>query len=79
MSFQARRLTDAPVKGAGGTTGDGLGSARRRAERKRLGWVQRTSVEARGRGDPLEAAPAVGRNDPCPCGSGAKAKRCCRG
>jgi hypothetical protein len=25
----------------------------------------------------LRAAPKVGRNDPCPCGSGKKAKRCC--
>lgn len=24
------------------------------------------------------AGPRVGRNDPCPCGSGRKAKRCCR-
>ena len=23
------------------------------------------------------AAPAVGRNDPCPCGSGRKHKKCC--
>ncbi|MBR1588378.1 MAG: SEC-C domain-containing protein, partial [Kiritimatiellae bacterium] len=22
-------------------------------------------------------APAVGRNDPCPCGSGKKYKKCC--
>jgi len=27
----------------------------------------------------LRAAPKVGRNDPCPCGSGKKAKRCCGG
>jgi hypothetical protein len=26
---------------------------------------------------PLRAAPRPGRNDPCPCGSGAKFKRCC--
>jgi hypothetical protein len=25
----------------------------------------------------LRAAPKVGRNDPCPCGSGKKAKKCC--
>ena len=24
-----------------------------------------------------QAAPAVGRNDPCPCGSGKKYKKCC--
>lgn len=26
---------------------------------------------------PLKAAPGVGRNDPCPCGSGRKYKKCC--
>jgi len=26
---------------------------------------------------PVRAAPRVGRNDPCPCGSGKKYKRCC--
>jgi uncharacterized protein YchJ len=27
--------------------------------------------------DPLEAKPEPGRNDPCPCGSGKKYKKCC--
>jgi preprotein translocase subunit SecA len=26
-----------------------------------------------------EAAPSVGRNEPCPCGSGKKYKKCCGG
>ena len=26
---------------------------------------------------PLVARPKVGRNDPCPCGSGRKFKKCC--
>ena len=26
---------------------------------------------------PVKAAPSVGRNDPCPCGSGNKYKKCC--
>jgi len=26
---------------------------------------------------PVKAAPKVGRNDPCPCGSGKKYKQCC--
>jgi SEC-C motif-containing protein len=26
---------------------------------------------------PVKAAPKVGRNDPCPCGSGKKYKHCC--
>ncbi len=27
--------------------------------------------------EPVLAAPKVGRNDPCPCGSGKKFKKCC--
>ncbi len=38
-------------------------------------------VESRGEGDvrrtPVRAERRVGRNDPCPCGSGKKYKRCC--
>jgi len=26
---------------------------------------------------PIETGPKVGRNDPCPCGSGKKFKKCC--
>jgi len=43
----------------------------------------RTSVPARPvRAQPDRRAPAakrpkIGRNDPCPCGSGKKVKRCC--
>ena len=28
---------------------------------------------------PLTVAPKTGRNDPCPCGSGKKFKKCCAG
>jgi uncharacterized protein len=31
------------------------------------------------RGEPRRPAPKVGRNEPCPCGSGKKYKRCCGG
>ena len=27
--------------------------------------------------EPMLASPRVGRNDPCPCGSGKKSKKCC--
>jgi hypothetical protein len=30
-----------------------------------------------GKQRPITAAPRVGRNEPCPCGSGKKFKRCC--
>ena len=29
------------------------------------------------RPSPVKAGPKVGRNDPCPCGSGKKYKNCC--
>ena len=29
------------------------------------------------RPEPIKAAGRVGRNDPCPCGSGKKFKKCC--
>ena len=35
------------------------------------------SVVLRAKGQTVDAAPRVGRNDPCPCGSGKKSKRCC--
>jgi preprotein translocase subunit SecA len=42
---------------------------------------KRETVEGRGgdvqRGTVKRAAPKVGRNDPCPCGSGKKYKKCC--
>jgi uncharacterized protein YecA (UPF0149 family) len=31
----------------------------------------------RSRGPVRRAGPKIGRNDPCPCGSGLKFKRCC--
>lgn len=31
------------------------------------------------RQSPVIAAPKIGRNEPCPCGSGKKSKRCCAG
>jgi preprotein translocase subunit SecA len=35
------------------------------------------AVEARAKAKPVRTGPKVGRNDPCPCGSGKKYKQCC--
>lgn len=51
-----------------------------------LDAVEAMSQEERRYLKPMEVAPTilqrkrmrVGRNDPCPCGSGKKFKRCCR-
>lgn len=37
----------------------------------------RTNVEAQRAPQPVKAGEQVGRNDPCPCGSGKKYKHCC--
>ena len=36
-----------------------------------------TSQTASGPPEPLSTGPKIGRNDPCPCGSGKKYKKCC--
>jgi hypothetical protein len=49
--------------------------------RERAGKVQRLAeragYEPRERPPPHRASPKIGRNSPCPCGSGKKYKRCC--
>jgi len=37
----------------------------------------RNAVDSAGRGTVTRQDPKVGRNDPCPCGSGKKYKKCC--
>ena len=34
-------------------------------------------AQAKARAKPVRTGPKVGRNDPCPCGSGKKYKKCC--
>ncbi|MBI5152050.1 preprotein translocase subunit SecA [Candidatus Peregrinibacteria bacterium] len=36
-----------------------------------------SSAQTRGGGGAIKSAPEIGRNDPCPCGSGKKYKKCC--
>jgi uncharacterized protein len=43
----------------------------------RLANYRRPSVVERAASAPSEAHGKVGRNEPCPCGSGKKYKRCC--
>ena len=35
------------------------------------------AAEAQAKAKPVRTGPKVGRNDPCPCGSGKKYKQCC--
>ena len=47
-----------------------------RGRRRSRGRARRPRGEGGGPA-PVRAGPKVGRNDPCPCGSGKKYKRCC--
>jgi uncharacterized protein YecA (UPF0149 family) len=43
-----------------------------------LRFLNKRAMHERGDGQPaLRTAAKVGRNDPCPCGSGKKYKKCC--
>ena len=49
-------------------------------EQNRLDAQHRREQEERARWTPVvRQGPKVGRNDPCPCGSGKKYKKCCLG
>ena len=49
------------------------GGAQRQSQRRR----QRSRAAAAEKAKPVRTGPKVGRNDPCPCGSGKKYKHCC--
>ncbi|WP_166358889.1 UPF0149 family protein [Pseudomonas akapageensis] len=40
-------------------------------------WAQQRTASQAITHEPVRAEPKVGRNDPCPCGSGKKYKQCC--
>jgi len=48
------------------------GQRRRQRSRRR-----RRAGPDQGKAKPVRTGPKVGRNDPCPCGSGKKYKQCC--
>jgi len=45
--------------------------------RKRGGGWRYLDGKVKSSKEPVSAGPKVGRNDPCPCGSGKKYKKCC--
>jgi len=67
----ARRRPTAPRRAAAAAAGD-----RRRTARKSRG-KGRQKASKRATAQPQAAYGKVGRNDPCPCGSGKKYKKCC--
>lgn len=61
---------------ARGTTRGAAFAQRERSRFRRAGarWYY---VDGKAAGEPVRRGAAPGRNDPCPCGSGMKYKRCC--
>jgi len=48
-----------------------------RKKEKELAALQFVGGEASSQKQPVLAKKTAGRNDPCPCGSGKKYKKCC--
>jgi preprotein translocase subunit SecA len=59
----------------GGSTSTATGNAE--VGQSRPSDVVSEAVEAVAKAKPVRLGPKVGRNDPCPCGSGKKYKQCC--
>ncbi len=53
------------------------GSAPAKAGQKQASDIVSEAAEAIEKARPIRSGPKVGRNDPCPCGSGKKYKQCC--
>ncbi len=48
-----------------------------KARKKEDVEAEKELIEKTKKVDPIQADTAPGRNDPCPCGSGKKYKKCC--
>jgi len=66
---------------AGTTTATGTGAAAAPQKSKASDLVSQAAdaveAQAKAKAKPVRTGPKVGRNDPCPCGSGKKYKQCC--
>ncbi|MEY2428811.1 MAG: preprotein translocase subunit SecA [Verrucomicrobiota bacterium] len=61
----------------GSTTGSDSSTRAPRAGPKQGSDMVSEAAAAMEKAKPIRAGPKVGRNDPCPCGSGKKYKQCC--
>jgi uncharacterized protein len=85
--FASPTLAEAYVKEMKAASLEGIARAMRRAHRyamREYAWLGRTISQVRSEQSRAEeqqpvtrSAPKVGRNEPCPCGSGRKYKKCC--
>jgi preprotein translocase subunit SecA len=71
-SMEARKAS--LEEAAGGPTGVSPEESEEALEERRRGDGRRPQTSKQ---TPYRAGPKVGRNDPCPCGSGKKYKKCC--
>ena len=62
--------------GTGTSTGTGTAAAARPGPAKGSDIVSEAAAAGE-KAKPIRVGPKVGRNDPCPCGSGQKYKQCC--
>lgn len=63
--------------GSGTMTASGTGTTSGSSGAPRASDVVTEATEAVAKAKPVRMGPKVGRNDPCPCGSGKKYKNCC--
>ena len=75
MHQSASAFGGAPASGAPQPTGAAVPAANPAANKARDLVTEAAAAMERPR--PVRAGPKVGRNDPCPCGSGKKYKHCC--
>ncbi len=59
------------------TSAFGASSSAQAADKSKASDVVSEAVAAAEKAKPVRTGPKVGRNDPCPCGSGKKYKQCC--
>jgi preprotein translocase subunit SecA len=63
--------------GGGGGTSTGTGGGGPKASDVVSEAANAVEAQAKAKAKPVRTGPKVGRNDPCPCGSGKKYKNCC--
>lgn len=59
------------------TSAFGGGAAAGAADKPKASDMVSEAAAAVEKAKPIRTGPKVGRNDPCPCGSGKKYKQCC--
>src|ERR1039458_5505730 len=75
---QTLHTTTSAFGGGGGTsTGTGGGGGGPKASDVVRADAAAAEAQAKAKAKPVRTGPKVGRNDPCPCGSGKKYKNCC--